>query len=256
VLIGLLAGALAGLFGVGGGVVIVPALVAWCAYDQRQAVATSFIALAPLAVAGVFGYGVHGRVDVLIAVCLAAGTMIGAWIGAALLSKAPLSFLRWLFALMALATALRLILDPGVPAGAVHHEWWRLALLVPVGVVIGIVSALTGIGGGSLMVPVMQLGFQVPAALARGTSLLVILPTSLLGGWRNLRQGNGSLRDAVWIGLSGVVATVATSQWSVVMDPALSDALFGCLLVFVAVRTVWGDLRALLGGRRRARSAD
>ncbi|MCP2257999.1 hypothetical protein LX15_001686 [Streptoalloteichus tenebrarius] len=245
-LIGLVAGAMSGLFGIGGGVVIVPALVAWCRRDQRQAVATSFLALGPLALAGVVGYALHGQVDVLIAVPLAAGSMIGAWIGAALLSRAPLAFLRWLFAVVALATAAKLAFDPGMAPGEVDHEWWRLALLLPVGVLIGVLAALTGIGGGAVMVPVMQLGFHVPAALAKGTSLLVILPTSALGGWRNLRNGNGSLRDAAWIGGSGVVATVATSQWAVVMDQTLSDVLFGCLLVFVAVRTIWGDLRKLV----------
>ncbi|ASO17920.1 hypothetical protein FHR81_005408 [Actinoalloteichus hoggarensis] len=249
VAIGLIAGALSGLFGIGGGVAIVPALVAWCGRDQRYAVATSLLALGPLAVAGVIGYSAHGQVDLRIAVPLAAGSMIGAWIGAFLLTRMPLAWLRWFFALIAVGTAVRMLIDPGVSTGLVSHEWWRLALLLPIGVLIGMIAALAGVGGGAVMVPVMQLSLGVPAALAKGTSLLVILPTSILGGWRNLRHGNGSLRDALWIGCSGVLATVATTQWSVVMNPLLSDVLFGLLLVFVAVRTVWPDLRGLL--RRR-----
>ncbi|APU12349.1 sulfite exporter TauE/SafE family protein [Actinoalloteichus fjordicus] len=249
VVIGLIAGALSGLFGIGGGVAIVPALVAWCGRDQRYAVATSLLALGPLAVAGVIGYSAHGQVDLRIALPLAAGSMVGAWLGAFLLTKMPLAWLRWFFALIAVATALRMLIDPGVSTGVVSHEWWRLALLLPVGVLIGVIAALAGIGGGAVMVPVMQIGFGIPAALAKGTSLLVILPTSILGGWRNLRHGNGSLRDAMWIGCSGILATLATTQWSVVMNPLLSDVLFGLLLVFVAVRTVWQDIRRLL--RRR-----
>ncbi len=51
-----------------------------------------------------------------------------------------------------------------------------------------------------------------------------------------------------------MLATVAASQWSVVMDQRLSDRLFAALLVFVALKTVWGDLRALL--RRRPPRSD
>nr|WP_257786085.1 sulfite exporter TauE/SafE family protein [Actinoalloteichus hymeniacidonis] len=252
VAIGLIAGALSGLFGIGGGVAIVPLLVAWCGRDQRQAVATSLLALGPLAVAGVLGYSAHGQIDLRFALPLAVGSMIGAWIGAHLLNKVPLAALRWFFAGISLVTAARLLLDPGVATGEMSHEWWRLALLLPIGVLIGVIAALAGIGGGAVMVPVMQLGFGVPAALAKGTSLLVILPTSILGGSRNLRLGNGSLRDAMWIGCSGILATVATTQWSVVMNPLLSDVLFGLLLVFVAFRTVWKDLKGLLAKRKKS----
>lgn len=255
--IGVLSGALAGLFGLGGGVLIVPALVAWCRRDQRQAVATSLMALGPLAMAGVVGYAIAREVDVWIAVPLAAGSMIGAGLGAKLLSRAPLALLRWIFAAVALGVAVRLLVAPGVSMGGPpDHDLWRLAILLPVGVVIGLIAALTGIGGGAIMVPVMQLGFSLNAALAKGTSLLVILPTAILGGWRNLRHRNGVLRDAAWLGLTGMAAAFGTSAVSVRMPGTLSDVLFGLLLVAVGLRTVWGDLRAVLSGaRRRVRRA-
>jgi uncharacterized membrane protein YfcA len=126
----------------------------------------------------------------------------------------------------------------------VQHELWRLAILVPVGIAVGVLAGLTGIGGGAVMVPIMQLGFAVPAALAKGTSLLVILPTALLAGWRNLRGHLGSVRDAAWIGLSGVIAALAASAISVRLPGVVSDLLFGCFLIAVSIRTVWPDLRA------------
>lgn len=243
-LIGLTAGFMSGLFGVGGGVLMVPALVALCRRDQRQAVATSLLAIGPLALAGMIGYALHRQVDVYLAAALAIGTVAGAWVGSALLRRVSLPALRVLFAVAALSAAVRLVLDPGVPAGEVSHELLRLALLVPIGVVIGLLSGLTGIGGGTVMVPIMQLGFGVAAALAKGTSLLVILPTSLLAGWRNVRSGLGSLRDATWLGLSGVVAALGSSSISVRLPAVLADVLFGCFLITVALRTVWPDLQS------------
>ncbi|RJQ74100.1 sulfite exporter TauE/SafE family protein [Pseudonocardiaceae bacterium YIM PH 21723] len=246
---GIVAGALAGLFGVGGGVVIVPLLGLWFGWDQRKAVATSFIALAPLAVVAAIGYALHGDVDLYLAVPLAAGSMIGAWLGAALLNRMPLSVLRGIFAVIALLGAARLLTSPGAPSSLPDHQWWHLALLVPVGVLVGVIAALTGIGGGTIMVPVMQLGFGASAVLAKGTSLATIIPTSLLGGYRNIKLGNGSLPDALWIGGFGVLTSFPFSQISVGLPPTLADIMFGCLLLFAAGRTVWGDLRNLVRKR-------
>ncbi|MFB9906247.1 sulfite exporter TauE/SafE family protein [Allokutzneria oryzae] len=245
--IGTVAGALSGLFGVGGGVLVVPALVAWCRRDHRQAVATSLIALGPLAVAGAVSYALHHEVDLVVAVPLVLGSLAGAWLGAALLSRAPLLALRWLFAVIATGTAVRLWMAPGETLGVASHGIWTLALLLPVGVAVGLLSGLTGIGGGTVLVPIMQLGFSLPAALAKGTSLLVIIPTSILGGYRNAQKGNGSLRDALWIGFSGVVATVVASQFAVFMDHALSDILLAFLLLAVGLSAVWQDLRGFFG---------
>ncbi|MCP2332721.1 hypothetical protein G443_002991 [Actinoalloteichus cyanogriseus DSM 43889] len=256
VIIGLVAGALSGLFGLGGGVAIVPLLVTLVGFDQRQAVATSLLALAPLSVAGAASYAWHGQVNLWMAVPLAVGCMTGAWLGASLLNRAPLALLRWAYAVVSICTAVYLLVGPAPQVSSDVGPGWPLLWLLPIGLAIGVLSALTGIGGGAIMVPVMQLGFAAPAAMAKGTSLLVITPTSILGGARALRKGNGSLRASLWIGCSGVLATVAASQWSVVMDQRLSDRLFAALLVFVALKTVWGDLRALLRRRPRARTAD
>lgn len=249
VFVGLLAGVTAGLFGVGGGLVIVPALVAFCRRDQREAVATSLLAIAPLAIAGVTGYALHGQIDILLAAPLAVGAVIGAWMGVALLRRLSLRILRIVFAVATLAAAVRLLVVPGVPAGEVTHEPWQLAVLVPVGIGVGLLAGLSGIGGGAVMVPVLQLGFAVSAALAKGTSLLVILPTSLVSGWRNRRAELGSMRDASWIGLVGAGVTFVASAVSVRMPGTISDILFGCFLLVVSARTIWSDVR----DRRRRR---
>ncbi|WP_117213424.1 sulfite exporter TauE/SafE family protein [Allorhizocola rhizosphaerae] len=241
--IGVLAGVMSALFGVGGGAVVVPALVAWCGRDHRQAVATSFLAIGPLSLAAMVGYAVHGQVDVLVAAPLIAGLMAGAWIGTHLLTRLSQGVLRWIFALFALAVAVRMAFGTTIAQGEAVHGW-RLLWLVPAAVAIGVLAALTGVGGGAAMVPLMQLGYGLSAVLAKGTSLLAILPTSALGSWRNLRNGLGSMSEALWIGCSGMLAALATSQLSVRLPQTVADRLFAAFLVFVAVRTVWGSVKA------------
>jgi uncharacterized membrane protein YfcA len=83
VLIGGLGGIAAGLFGVGGGIVIVPALIYWAGFSQHKATGTSLaVLLPPIGLAAALEYYQHGNVDVRAAVVLAASMFAGAWVGA------------------------------------------------------------------------------------------------------------------------------------------------------------------------------
>ena len=87
VAIGLAGGVLSGLLGVGGGIVMVPLLVIWAGYAQRDAHAMSLGAIVPISVAGVLTYGIAGEVRLPEALALAAGAIVGARVGAGLLSR-------------------------------------------------------------------------------------------------------------------------------------------------------------------------
>ena len=87
VTIGLAGGVLSGLLGVGGGIVMVPLLVLWAGYAQRDAHAMSLGAIVPISVAGVLTYGVAGQVRLPEAIALAVGAVAGARVGAGLLSR-------------------------------------------------------------------------------------------------------------------------------------------------------------------------
>ena len=85
--IGLAGGVLSGLLGVGGGIVMVPLLVIWAGYAQRDAHAMSLGAIVPISIAGVLTYGIAGEVRLPEALALAVGAVAGARVGAGLLSR-------------------------------------------------------------------------------------------------------------------------------------------------------------------------
>ena len=85
--IGLTGGVLSGLLGVGGGIVMVPLLVIWAGYAQRDAHAMSLGAIVPISIAGVLTYGIAGEVRLPEALALAVGAVAGARVGAGLLSR-------------------------------------------------------------------------------------------------------------------------------------------------------------------------
>jgi uncharacterized membrane protein YfcA len=95
--IGFGGGVLSGLLGVGGGVVMVPLLVLWIGYRQREAHAVSLGAIIPISVAGIVTYGVAGQVRYSEALALAAGSIVGAGIGARLLAQIDERLLKLLF---------------------------------------------------------------------------------------------------------------------------------------------------------------
>lgn len=100
VIIGVLGGVAAGLFGVGGGIVIVPALIYWAGFSQHRATGTSLaVLLPPIGLAAAIEYYRHGNVDVRAAVILATTMFVGAWTGAYLANRMPGPSLRLLFGL-------------------------------------------------------------------------------------------------------------------------------------------------------------
>jgi hypothetical protein len=97
VTIGVGGGLLSGLLGVGGGVVMVPLLVLWAGYRQREAHAVSLGAIIPISIAGIATYGVAGEVRYWQALGLAAGSIVGAQIGARLLARIDERLLKVVF---------------------------------------------------------------------------------------------------------------------------------------------------------------
>jgi uncharacterized protein len=95
--IGLSGGFLSGLLGVGGGVIMVPLLVLWAGFGQREAHAASLGAIIPISAAGVLAFGAAGEVRVGYAVALALGAILGAQLGARALARAPERALKLAF---------------------------------------------------------------------------------------------------------------------------------------------------------------
>ena len=97
--IGVGGGLLSGLLGVGGGIVMVPLLVLWAGYAQREAHALSLGAIIPISIAGIATYGIAGEVRYGPALALAAGSIAGAQLGAGMLAKIDERLLKVIFGL-------------------------------------------------------------------------------------------------------------------------------------------------------------
>ena len=238
VVVGVMAGFLAGLFGVGGGILIVPGLVLAAGMDQRLAHGTSLAAVLPISIASLVTYATHGNVDWNVAVWLAIGAVAGAVIGTKLLHVLPHRTLGLLFAAILIISAIRLFV-PVDADGRGDVTPITIGALLVVGLATGILAGLLGVGGGIVMVPAMILLFGIPPVVAKGTSAAVIIPTAVMGTWRNRKKGNADIRAAAIIGVAGIVTAALGGILADKMSDDLSNILFATLLLVVAARLLW-----------------
>jgi uncharacterized protein len=246
ILIGVAGGLLSGMFGVGGGVILVPLLVTFGGLDQRHASATSLLAILPTAIAGSITYAVNGEIDYIAAGILAVGAVSGAFIGTALLRRISVVWLRWIFIGMLVLVAVRmLLLDPqrGDPLPLTP---WLVVGYLALGLVMGVASGLLGVGGGAIAVPGMVALFGISDLIAKGTSLLVMIPTTISGSIANRRAGLVDVPTALIVGAAAAVASVAGAQIAIALPARIAAIAFAVFLFAVAIQL---SVRAIRAGR-------
>jgi len=241
--IGLLAGLSSGLFGVGGGFIMVPLFVYLMKLDQKRAHATSLAAVVPIAFVGALGYGTQGNVVISAAAFVLAGSIIGATYGARLLQTIALPRIQILFAAILIATAIRLVWS--VAPTQLVHGLSSHVFLFGVGLASGVLSGLLGVGGGLFVVPALITATGLSSLEARGTGLAAIVGTALGGAITHVLRGNVEIRLAVLCGLSGIPGAFLGVIASHDVSESIAVRALAVLIVFVAVQQLRSARRGL-----------
>lgn len=251
-LAGAVGGVLAGLLGVGGGIVIVPVLEAALAFvgvdpsvRMHIAVATSLATIIPTSISSARAHYRRDSIDFNVIRYWSPWIVVGAVAGIGIAANVGAEFLAAVFATVALAVAIKMALplddknlSNDIPRGVFGPA-------IPVG--IGTVSTLMGIGGGTLSVTAMTLSNK-PIHLAVGTAslfgLVIALPATLgyiISGWDNALLPAASLGYVNLLGFAVISpATVLFAPLGAKIAHALPrrrlSILFGIFLFIVAVR--------------------
>jgi uncharacterized membrane protein YfcA len=258
--VGSIAGFIAGLLGIGGGMIIVP-VVLWVLqmkglggieHAQHLAVGTSFAIMVFTTFSSVMAQQRKGSVDWAVVRRMAPGMVVGVMIGSMLAKRLSNEALQVFFIVFVVLVALKTLTDakpkptrslPG-PAG-----------LAAVGSLFGMASSWVGIGGGSLSVPFM-LYCNVPVRTAVGTSAGLAWPIAVAGavgylysGWNVAGLPEGTL--GFWYLPAVAVLSVATMLFAPLgvkaahkLPPEKLKLAFGVLLLVIAARMLWGLLAA------------
>lgn len=235
--IGVAGGLSSGLLGVGGGIVLVPLMTRFLGLDQRRATGTSLSILIFTAIAAALAYRAAGPVDIARAAWLALGAIPAATLGANATARFSSQRLRQAFGLLMILVGLRMCLV-NLPAGTWLDQPGAagIACDIATGFVVGFLSGFLGVGGGTVLVPILTLLFGLAQHDAQGISLFMIIPTSIVGAWTHLRLGNVERPIIAPIALSSVVAAVAGAALAFLASGPLLRVLFGALLVVIGVR--------------------
>ena len=114
--------------------------------------------------------------------------------------------------------------------------WIEIVLTALAGVSAGALSALMGVGGGTIVIPFMLLVLGTGQHVAEGTSLLVMVPTSLAGAWAHSRQGFVRWRAAGYLAAAGVASAIAGALVAIQLDGHLLRRIYAVFALVVAYR--------------------
>ena len=251
IIVGLVAGTLGGMFGIGGGSIIVPALMLFLNFSQVQANGTSLAALLlPVGILGCIQYYRAGKLRVKPAIITAAGIALGIWFGAGLALSIDRELLKNAYAVFLLYVAWRYLMpiqlwrewrglqvvkereEPTVDVEAPHI----LLVVGLIGIMAGVFAGLFGIGGGLVIVPaLMVIGYDM--RLATGTSLgALLLPSGLPGVIRYYQAGELEVLTAIPLALGVVFGALIGAKMALGLSAKTVKRLYAVFLVFIALR--------------------
>jgi uncharacterized protein len=251
VVLGLFVGVAVGLLGVGGGIVLVPALVYLLGYDQHLAQGTSlFILLPPIGLGALREYWKNGQVDLRAGILCAVGFLLGGYFGGLIAVPLPSRDLRGIFGFFLILSAILLWRKvrsaPAATPNAATADAQNLARslgITFVATLCGVAAGLVGIGGGVVLVPLLGLLFGFSQHRAQGTSLVALIPpTGLLAFLAYAKAGYVSWETGLLLIPGVFLGGILGGQLARRLNPDRMRLVFAALMLllgFWQVFTAW-----------------
>lgn len=253
--VGVGVGAFSGLMGVGGGIILIPYLTGVRKMAQKNAGATSLVLVFMSGIAGALTYAAKGQVAWLPGLFIVIGGLIGAWVGAIVVQRLKNATLQLAFGVLLVLMAIRLLFFPHPqPLENVSElpplTLTAVAVYFAAGLAMGVLSALFGIGGGVILVPILVVGFGYAQQFANGTSLAVMVPVALLGAIRLTKPGLTDWRAGTLLGAGAILGAFIGASIATYVQGEWLRIGFAFILLFLGVRTLYIGVRS----RRSARA--
>jgi len=235
--IGLTAGAFGGILGIGGGLIMIPLMVEILKLTQHKAHGTSLVALVFTGIAGAITYTVNGSIDLKAAVLLALTAVMTAPLGARYCNALSQRNLKKYCGAFLLFCAVLLFLKPYLTESiGIVPAYAKVIILLITGGMTGFLSGLMGVGGGTIMIPVMVILTGFTQHVAQGTSLLVMVPTGAIGAFTHWKMGNVE-KTILWGLIPGILCgTYLGGNAANIIPNDTLRLIFAGMLIFVGAR--------------------
>ena len=239
---GLFSGILAGFLGIGGGIVLVPLLVAF-GYSPIQAVATSALAIAITAISGTIQNWRMGYIKPQNILYLGLPALIAAQVGVYIAEGFAAEVLLFAFGLLLVVNIFLVEFRKRVIAQ--HKNQTKNSLDNPLlarittGGTAGVLAGLLGVGGGVIMVPLQIIWLGEPIKTAIRTSLGVIVLTAISACLGHALQGNVLFLEGILLGTGGLIGAQVSTRFLPKLSNQVVSFAFRNLLVILAIYTFW-----------------
>lgn len=253
VALGFTAGVMSGMFGIGGGIIIVPALTILLGFDLTAATGTSLVVLMlPVSFFAVLAYYRAGKLELLPALLIAAGLAAGSFFGAEIALNIDV---KGPYGLFVLYMSWRFI-EPrqlwgqwrgkpraDLPAPDGQHRAVSPYVLLLTGLGAGVLAGMFGIGGGIIIVPALIFLLNFDQKEATGTSLAALLPpVGLPAVLRYAQEGKVDALAALPIAFGVVIGAVWGARLALGLSATTVKRAYGVFLLFVGIRFLLGDM--------------
>jgi len=250
ILVGIIAGIMSGLFGIGGGIVIVPTLIAFMGMNILEANATSLAAmLLPVGILGVINYYKAGFIKIKDALWISVGLLAGSYLGAEIALSVNINLLAKFYAAFLLYVAITYLNIPSKltgkkkgteeekeAAGPKPYLPWQF---IVTGIGAGIIAGMFGKGGGLVIVPVLTKIFNYNPKAATATSLAALqLPVGLPSVIVYARGGHFNWVYAALMAAGIVIGAFFGSRFAIKLPVATFKKVYAAFLAGVAVYMV------------------
>ena len=234
-IIGLIAGAGAGLVSLGGGTLVIPLLMGWMQLSPVSSRGTALVVSVFSATIGAWMYYRTGLVDLQVVLWVAIPSVLISPIAARLSENWSPVHLKMGFGMVVIMGGLLMFLHDQSGVTTTLSPQWKIPFLLFVGTLEGFVAGIVGVSGGPVLAPLFVLGLGMPQQLAQGCSLASRLPAIASGTWENWRLGNIQFDLVPWLAVG-----------------AMAGATFGSRIAFMlpehSLRLFFASLLILLGG--------
>ncbi len=253
ILVGILAGVMGALFGVGGGMVIVPILTIGFGLAAKDAVAISLVGIVATSVGASSVYVGKGISNVKLGLFMEVTTVFGAIVGVFIAMYVSNLAMTVVFSIVLVYSGYRMIVNSGKDVeltkepGKYHMSYYdetekayvgynihNLGKGAAISTVAGVIASMTGMGGGTIKVPVMNMYMDVPMKVATATSNYMIGITAFAGAILYFVMGEVDLMFAGSVAVGGFVGSMLGTRISAHINGKSLRKYFAVLLFVVA----------------------
>jgi uncharacterized membrane protein YfcA len=238
-LLGLGAGTVGSIIGIGGGIIITPALTLM-GFTPVHIASTSLIAVTSTSASSTIAYSRQKKIEYRIGLKMVIFSIPGSIIGAFISTDISLEFFKLSFAILLMLTGAYILFKNSILKNPNKKPKTSISLLIcyTAAFIAGIISSLFGVGGGIIFVPIMVLIFQMTMAKAAPTSQLILFITSLMGTFTYILLSKPDYLNALFLAGGAFIGGQIGAKLSNYIKERTLQKLLSIFLIAVAIKLI------------------